>query len=231
MSARIVIATQVLDGRRVGRIANMKSLDNDATLKEAVDYGYVVGKPEVVKSQVGGTLKAMLAGIARDGDGRKVDGYLSIHAFPKGKLADVTDEIAPGSIKVNARARMLKEFKFDYSNWSFTIEGSTGSLVVFAVSTGEKAGEIVLGEDIKINGKELAMGEGDTLSWEVPDLSRHGNVSASDITSDGTRITVDGDALAPLAGDPAADGKVIVFTLKIGGKKAVKSAVMRTGNR
>ena len=231
MGARIVIATQVLNGRRVGRIANMKTLDSDATLREAVEGGYVVGKPEVIRSQSCGVMKSMLAHIGKDGDGRKIDGFLSINAYPKGKLADVTDELVPGSIKVNARARMLKEFKFDYSDWSFIIEGSTGTLTVFAVSTGEKAGEIVLGEDVKINGTELAMGEGDTLSWEVPDLSRHGSVSASDITSDGTRITVDGDALAELAGDPAADGKPIVFTLKIGGKKAVKSAVMRTGNR
>ena len=230
MSARLIIATHVLNGRRVGRIANLKTLDDVATIKEAVENGYVVGKPEVVRSQTCGVLKAMLAGLQRDGDGRKIDGYLSIHAFPKGKLADVTDEIVPGSIKVNARARMLKEFKFDPSDWSFIIEGSTGTLTVYVISTGEKAGEIVLGEDVMINGTELAMGEGDTLGWEVPDLSRHGNISASDITSDGTRITVDGDALAQLAGDPAADGKQIVFTLKIGGKKAVKSAVMHTGN-
>lgn len=230
MSARLIIATHVLNGRRVGRIANLKTLDDDATIKEAVVNGYVVGKPEVIRAQTCGVLKAMLAGLQRDGDGRKIDGYLSIHAFPKGKLADVTDEIVPGSLKVNARARMLKEFKFDPSDWSFVVEGSTGTLTVYVISTGEKAGEIVLGEDVMINGTELAMGEGDTMSWEVPELSRHGNVNASDITSDGTRITIDGDALAQLAGDPAADGKQIVFTLKIGGKKAVKTAIMHTGN-
>ena len=66
----------------------------------------------------------------------------------------MTDEIVPGLIKVNARARMLKEFKFDSSGWSFIVEGSTGTLNVYVISTGEKAGEIVLGENVLINGTD-----------------------------------------------------------------------------
>ena len=61
MSARLIIATHVLNGRRVGRIANLKTLDDVATIKEAVevyppvpegsrqDYGRWLGKKALAK--------------------------------------------------------------------------------------------------------------------------------------------------------------------------------------
>lgn len=221
------VATRLLDGRRVGRFTDLITLDNDATIQEALDYGYVVGKKESVKAAVSAVLKAMIDGIARDGNGRKIDGYLSINAFPKRKLADVTDEYTKAIAKVVARARMLKEFKVDTDKWSFVVEGSIGTIEITVITTGEKIGEVVLGEDVHVNGKELKMVEGDTAAWEVPEISRHGNISADKLTSDATRITIDKTALSQLAGDPESDGKVIVFTFTIGGKKAIKSAVLR----
>ena len=127
---------------------------------------------------------------------------------------------------MSVRARMLKEFKVDTTQWSFIVEGSTGTFTIEVVTTGEKLGEIVLGEDVKLNGKGLAMGEGDSVSWSVPETGESGTVGASSITSDATRITIGRDGLHELFVS-ANDGKTIVFTARIGGKKSVKSATMK----
>ena len=94
------------------------------------------------------------------------------------------------------------------------------------ITTGERLGEIVLGENVKLNGKELTMGEGDSVSWSVPETGESGTVGASFITSDATRITIARDGLQELF-DAANDGKTIVFTVRIGNKKSVKSATMK----
>ena len=49
-------------------------------------------------------------------------------------------------------------------------------------------------------------------------------ISRDLITSENTRITAAEGALSELAADPANDGRDIVFTVKLGNKKVVKSA-------
>ena len=44
-------------------------------------------------------------------------------------------------------------------------------------------------------GAELALGEGDTVSWSVPETGETGTVNASFITSGATRITIARDGL------------------------------------
>ena len=58
MGATIKITTHVLRDRRVGQIVENPGLDSDATVQEAIDYGYVVGKKEVIKAQAEGVLEA-----------------------------------------------------------------------------------------------------------------------------------------------------------------------------
>lgn len=221
------VMTQVLDGRRVGRFAELVTLDNDATIQEALDFGYVVGKKESVKATVAGVLKAMIDGVRKDGNGRKIDGYVSINAFPKGRLPDVTDEYTKDVANVVARARMLKDFAVDTSNWSIVIEGSTGTIEIGVITTGEKVGEIVLGEAINVNGRDLQLSEGDTISWETPEDGHHGSVDMSNVTSDATRITLGVGSITGMIPGPDLDGRTLVLRFNIGGKKAVKSATMR----
>lgn len=223
---KIKIQTNDLNGRQVGHIIDLNALDSDATLQEALDYGYVTGKAPVLKSVLEGVMKAMVDGVKKDGNGRKIDDFLSINAFLRGRLEDICDEINRKTAKVSLKARMLKEFVVDTSSWSFEIEGSTGTFQVEVITTGEKIGEIVLGEDVLINGKNLTMGEGDTVKYLVPETGLERTVGASYVTSDASRITVGRDGLQELF-DAENDGKTVVFIVKIGNKVARKSAVMR----
>ena len=137
--------------------------------QEALDYGYVTGKKSSLAAVAEGVLKAMIDGIRKDGNGRKIDDFVSINAFARGSLKDICDELAKANVRVSVRARMLKEFKVDTTQWSFIVEGSTGTFAIEVITTGEKLGQIVLGENVKLNGRELTMGEGDTVSWSVPE--------------------------------------------------------------
>ena len=220
------VATHVLNGRRVGNFVDLVTLGSAETLKEALDYGYVTGKQTSLTAVAEGVCKAMIDGIRKDGNGRKIDDFISINTFASGSLKDICDELNKANIKVSVRARMLKEFKVDTTAWSFIIEGSTGTFSIEVITTGEKLGEIYLGENVKLNGKGLTMGEGDSVSWVVPETGLSGTVNASFITSDATRITIARDGLQELF-DAVNDGKTIVFTARIGGKKAVKSATMK----
>jgi len=227
MGAHITIATQMLGNKRVGRIVDGKTLDNDATIQEAIDYGFVVGKKEVIGQAVKGVLKAMADGVAKDGNGRKVNELVSLQAYAKGRLDDITDEIDKTKIDVRVVARALKELMPDTTGWSYTVEGSTsGTLSVSSITTGEMIGEIVVGEDVDINGYGLAIGTGDTVKWAVTGTAKSGTVDASKLSGSWTRLTVTGNALAEL-NDPQYNGKTIVWTLKIGGKTVVKSATLR----
>ena len=220
------VATGVLNGRRVGHFVDLVTLGSAETLKEALDYGYVTGKQSSLAATAEGVFKAMIDGLRKDGNGRKIDDFLSINAFARGSLKDICDELTKANVKVSARARMLKEFKVDTTAWSFVFEGSTGTFIIEVITTGEKLGEIVLGENVKLNGKELAMGEGDTVSWSVPETGLSGTVASAFVTSDATRITIARDGLQELF-ESANDGKTVVFTVRIGDKKAVKAATMK----
>jgi len=225
---KVKVAACELNGRKVGRIIGLVTLDNDATIQEALDYNYVVGKKDSIKAVVAGVLKAMVDGVKRDGNGRKIDGFLSLNTFAKGRLADITDELTKDIAKVSLKARMLKDFAVDTSGWSFIIEGSTGTLVIDVITTGEEVGTIFFNEDVAINGRELAMGTGDTISWVVPETGATGTVAAQHVTSDATRITIAKEGLTGLF-VAANDGCDAVFTVKIGNRKAVKSAVLHAG--
>ena len=223
---KLVINTHDLNGHTVGQIMNQETLDGKATLQEAIDQGYVTGKPQVLLSIVEGVLKAMNDGVQKDGNGRKIDGYLSINAFLANRLEHICDEINRKNAKVNVRARMLKEFKIDTSGWSIVIEGSMGTFQLEVITTGEKVGEVRTGEDVLLNGKNLTLGEDDVVSFAVPEMGVERTVSAANLTSNATRITVARDGWQELF-DEDYDGKTVVFTVKIGNKIARKSAVIR----
>ena len=223
---KVIINTHNLNGRNVGQITNLEALDGDATLLEAINQGYVTGKQPVLASIVEGVLKAMVDGVNKDGNGRKIDGYLSINAYLANRLANICDEINRKNAKINLRARMLKEFKLDTSGWNIIVEGSMGEFQLEVVTTGERLGEVVTGKNVLINGKNLTLGEGDTVSFSVPEMGVERTVSAANVTSDASRITVARDAWQELF-DEDYDGKTVVWTVKIGNKVARKAAVIR----
>ena len=223
---KVIINAHDLNGRNVGQIVNLESLDGDATLHEAIKRGYVTGKEPVLASIVEGVLTAMVDGVNKDGNGRKIDGYLSINAYLANRLADICDEINRKNAKINLRARMLKEFKIDTSGWTIIVEGSTGVFQLEVVTTGERLGEVVTGKDVLLNGKNLTLGEGDTVSFSVPEMGVERTVSASNLTSNASRITVARDGWQDLF-DEDYDGKTVVWTVKIGNKVARKTAVVR----
>ena len=226
----VKLKIQVYDfnGYKVGRIIDQKTLDSDATLKEALSYGYVVGQVPAIASSTGGVLRAMIDGIQKDGNGRKIDGYISLNAYPKGSMKEITDEYTARRIVV--RANMLKEFqsKIDPSNFSFLIEGAAGTFLIETITTGEKSGEVVMDEDLFLNGNNLAFNpaDGDELKFTVPETGVSAVVPAEYITCTPTRMTVLRDGLQELV-DPRHDGKDVVFTLKIHGKVAKKIALVR----
>lgn len=222
---KLVINAHDLNGHTVGSIKNLETLDGVATLKEAVEQGYVTGKPQVLLSIVQGVLKAMVDGVQKDGNGRKIDGYLSINAFLANHLEHICDEINSKNAKVKVHARMLKEFKIDTTDWSIVIEGSTGTFQLEVITTGEKLGVVYTGEDVLLNGKNLTLGEGDVVSFSVPEMGVERTVGASYLTSNASRITVARDGWQELF-DEDYDGKTVVFTVKIGNKVARKTAVI-----
>ena len=226
MGAQVTIATHLLNGRRVGQVVDPKGLDNNATIQEAVDYGYVMGKIEQIGYNAKGVLKSMINGISKDGNGRKIDEFFSIQPFTQGHLDDITDDIDRDKISVVAHARALKNLKLDTSDWTITLEGTTGDLTINSISTGETTGVIVVGEDVAINGFGLRLSDGDSVKWSVLGTAKSGTIAAASLSGDMTRLTIDGDALSEL--DSAEyDGKTIVFTLAIGSNRGVKSAVLK----
>lgn len=226
MGAQIILATHDLNGKNVAQIIDTKGLGNDETIKEAIDQGFVVGKAEVISGIAKGVLKAMKDGVEKDGNGRKIDEYFSLQPSARGRIEDPTDPITSAKIVVELIARALKQLKLDTSDWSILIEGSNGAFSINVVSTGEKSGEVTVGEDVHLNGIGLILDEGDTVSWKVLETGVEGTVAPEKLTSDWSRITVTGDALAELD-NPANNGKTIAFMAKINGKRAVKTAILK----
>jgi len=226
MGAIITVGTRLLGDKRVPYVVDPKGLDSKDTINEAIKYGYVVGKADQIALNARGVMKAMLDGIQKDGNGRKIDEYFSLQPHATGRLDDITDDVDKSKINVIVRARTLKQLALDDSDWTVILVGSTGNLVVNSISTGEESGVIIVGETVHINGFALALGAGDTVSWSVPAKSKSGTVAAAKLTSEFTRIDVTGDALSELS-SATYDGETIVWTIKIGNLRAVKTATLR----
>ena len=220
---RKIVLTHTLGDQLVGQFAEEDGLDTDATLSEALEYGFVTSmQKEALLAQIQGVFKAMIRGVETDGNGRKIDGFVSINPFARGRLDDICDEYTASVAKVVAIARMLKEFDIDTSDWSFVIEGSVGSIVVNVVTTGEAVGVVRSGEDIMINGLHLA---GASVGFELPD-GHHYGIAPEYVTSDESRVTIDKDGLADLAAH-AADGDIVKFKVTVGNSIGYKSAIYR----
>ena len=222
---KLVIQTSVLgdSGVRVGKLAARSGLDGDATIQEAIDHGYINGhKAEAMKGLAQGLFRSAIRGIERDGNGRALDGHLSLNAFARGLLDDICDDPDPKTARATVRALLLKKVRdaFDPSGFVCVIEGSTGSFTIESITSGEEMGVVKAGLDVFINGGELVLREGDGVKWSVNGES--GTVDAAYLASTPNRITVDKDGLADLAAAATA-GDTVVFELRIGGKVGTKA--------
>jgi len=228
MSAQMKVQTTLLGDKRVGCFVDLKALDTAATVKEAIDKGYLVGKLELIVSVVSGVIRSMVAGVSRDGNGRKVDGIVSLQPSLRCKLADNCEPVTKDNVEAKLRARVLSEGLVDATDWSFTVEGATGSLNIESITTGEVMGEVVVGEAIDFNGTGLNLTNAATLSWVANDgtQTKTGTVQKSALTCSENRITTAANVLASLTGD-TWDGKTVVFNISDSGKTAIKSATLR----
>ena len=59
------VAVGTLNGRHIGRFTDLETLGSDATLQEALDYGYVTGKKSSLAAVAEGVLKAMIDGVKK----------------------------------------------------------------------------------------------------------------------------------------------------------------------
>ena len=225
MGAIVKVTTSSLGGNVVAHVDNPKTLSNNETIDEAISLGYVKGDRTQIGYNAKGVLKAMIKGISKDGNGRKIDEMFSVQPYTQGRLDDVTDDITKEKVTVVARARALKELKLDDSDWTVTVEGTTGNLRISSITTGESSGVITVGEAIAINGFGLALSEGDSVKWSVTGTDKSGTVASEHLSGDMTRLNIAAAALAELA-SAEYNGKTIVWTLKIGGNLGVKSAVL-----
>ena len=48
MGAQVTVTTSLLNGKLVARIVDPKGLGEKETISEALDYGFVLGKPEQI---------------------------------------------------------------------------------------------------------------------------------------------------------------------------------------
>jgi len=225
MAANMTVVTTLLNGRRVGRFASRKTLSNDETIQEAIDGGYVTGKKESIGQNARGVLRGMVLGIQKDGNGRKINEFISLQPSVKGKLDDITDSIAKDALRVRVVAHVLKELKPDTSAWSIGVEGaSSDTLNITSISTGEEVNSVTLGQAVDINGFGLA--NPTEVKWSVIGTTKSGTVAAAKMTSSWTRITLAADVLDEIK-SAAYDGMTIAFTVKVGGQMVTKTATLK----
>ena len=225
MGANINLSVTTLGDKIVPIMNDRRTLNENEVVNEAIELGYCIGKTEQILFNVKGILQSMKRGVEKDGNGRRIDAYCSVQPALRAKLADITDELDKSTARVKLHARLLGDRVIDTSDWTITIDGSTGSIVIKSITTGEEIGVVYAGSDIDLNGTGLKMGAGDSITWRVPEAGKSGTVAAEYITSDSTRITLNGAAFLEID-NPAYNGMLIEFTVKIGNNIGVKSATL-----
>ena len=104
-----------------GRFINQKQLDGRAVIEEAIAMDYVPNyTPQQVKACAMGLLESMLAGVARDGNPRSVDGFIKVTPVLKGRFEKADSSYDPKVNAVVVNVQLLHELKpVDTSSWSF----------------------------------------------------------------------------------------------------------------
>ena len=103
-----------------GRFINQKGLDGKAVIEEAIAMDYVPNyTPQQVKACAMGLLESMLAGVARDGNPRSVDGFIKVQPVLRGRFPKEDSSYDPEVNSVVVNVQLLHELKpIDISSWS-----------------------------------------------------------------------------------------------------------------
>lgn len=206
----------------VGQFVGLKKKTDNEVVDEAIRLSYVSGQKHTILANFAGVMKSMIDGAKRDLNLRKIDEFITLTPWAKCRIDDPCENPSHDDIKVILRARPLKEMRLNTKEWTIIIEGSDGTISINTISSGEEVGEILEGKDIVFTGANFTAPT--ALSWEVPELDAKGEVDVSTIRYDATTITAPGLTI------DGAEGKVIKFTLRMNGKKAVKTALYMKGN-
>ena len=93
-----------------GHFVNQKQLDAKAVVEEAIAMDYVPAySPAQVKGCALGLLESMLAGVARDGNPRCVDGFFKVSPVLKGRFAKADSSYDPKVNSVAVNVQLLHE--------------------------------------------------------------------------------------------------------------------------
>lgn len=206
----------------VGQFIGLKTKTDNEVVDEAIRFGFVSGQKHTILANFAGVMKSMIDGAKRDLNLRKIDEYITLTPWAKCRIDDPCDNPSHDAMKVILRARPLKEMRLNTKDWTIIVEGSDGTITIDTISSGEKVGEILEGETYVFTGANFTAPT--ALSWEIPETGDKGEVEVSTLHYDATTITAPGLTIE------GAEGKVIKFTLRMNGKKAVKTALYMKGN-
>lgn len=206
----------------VGQFVGLKQKTDNEVVDEAIRMSYVSGQKHTILANFAGVMKSMIDGAKRDLNLRKIDEYISLIPWAKCRVKDPCESPSHDDIKIILRARPLKEMRLNTKDWTIIIEGSDGTISINTISSGETVGEILEGKDIVFTGANFTAPT--ALTWEVPETGDKGEVEVSTLRYDATTLTVPGLTIE------GADGKVVKFTLRMNGKKAMKTALYMKGN-
>lgn len=204
-----------------GRFVGLKSKTDNEIVDEAMRLNYVSGSKHTILANFAGVFKSMMDGVKREASIRKIDEYLSLTPWSKLRIDDPCLNPKPGDIKVVMRARPLKEMRLRTKGWTIIIEGSDGAITIDSISSGETLGEIIEGESIVFTGANFT--QPTALTWEIPETGDKGEIDVSSLVFDATTLT------APALSIEGAENKIVKFTLRMNGKKAMKTALYKKG--
>ena len=225
-----------------GHFVNQKQLDAKAVVEEAIAMDYVPAySPAQVKGCALGLLESMLAGVARDGNPRCVDGFFKVSPVLKGRFAKADSSYDPKVNSVAVNVQLLHELKpIDTANWSFinatpseggdTPPEPTGITLTGVHAPGIEPPMIHLESGVWFDGTGLdgwTGGEGDEVlaknnraeeaEWTRVDL--HEDVGG-EVVFDGGMLKMDEGVWTILDNLGIVEGSEVRFKVTVGGNSA-----------
>ena len=164
------ISPEISDqGGFFGTLAGRDTFGTSEVITEAIEKGYVTQRAGVVQQCVEGVMQSMVDGSSKDGNNRRIDGFLLIAPYLKGRFERKDSAFNPAVNSIVLNARLLKEMKVNTRNWTLhnAISGilmkTTGVCTVGKVD----AGRLTRGSDFTIVGQGLKLvpDAGDKVTW------------------------------------------------------------------
>ena len=212
-------------GARV-QIVDKTTIPLETSIKEAVKGMTVVGDELLVQAQFEGIMRSMAEGVARDGNARQLDDFLTVYAQPYGPI-DLDKGWDSDVNGFSIKARLLNEMEIDITEWTFNdVTKGRKAFKVESVSTGESDEAIILGEVVHVNGGEFPEIAKTRVEWSVTDTDKSGEVASAHLSGDCSRIDIAAAALEEIKSE-AYDGKEIVFTVRGNFAKATAKAALK----